>query len=250
MRKYLILISLILLPFLIASCNKSSLIYAMADFDQAFIPVFYSVYVGDLESAEKAMVNLNIKWAELNQEYEKESSASHNWQESFHMIDAWLADANSAIINNDSLQALLQLDHARYELIDLRWREGIRYHLDKVWDLEATIDIVVETTSDPMLDLMEWEEFIPMCYDVERAWILVIEEPFQPNLFQFSENKLERLEERKQQLGNMIDVFMTTVECADSCKIHEAAKAMEVAYLNYLYLFGDFQGANNNYALN
>ncbi|MFT5166710.1 MAG: hypothetical protein ACI8P3_001942 [Saprospiraceae bacterium] len=243
--KYLFMLSFLLIT---VGCNTDELKPSMVEFDQAFIPVFYYAYIGDLESAPKAMLVLDRKWDKLKTKFDNISGYTHNGLESFQMIGNWLEEADAAIRNKDLPRALVQLDHARYELMDFRWREGMSYYLDKVWDLEAAIDIVVQTSSDPMMDLIEWQEFIPMCYDVEEAWNEVLQTPLDENLFGFTPSGREVLEDRHSRLNYAILNFMTSIEYADNCKLAAAAKKMETAYLDYLYLFGDFESSKSLFA--
>lgn len=244
--KYICTLSLL---FIMSSCNEETLKPAMVDFDQAFIPVLYYTYVGDMESAERAMLVLDRRWKKLNSEFDKHAMSTHNGIETFQMVGTWLQEADCAIQNKDTLLALIQLDHARYEMVDFRWREGISYYLDKVWDLEATIDIAVQTVNDPMLDLMEWPEFIPMCYDVENAWKEMSKVQVDETLYGFSKSDKEQITLRLADLEFYIQNFMNTIDCADSCKVAEAANLMEAAYLDYLYLFGDFESSKSYFAV-
>jgi hypothetical protein len=239
-----------ILPFILMTvgCDSDDLKPSMVDFDQAFIPVFYYTYVGDLESAPKAMMVLDRKWEKLKTEFDKVSGYAHNGLESFQMIDNWLEEANHAIQDKNLPLALIQLDHARYEMVDFRWREGMTYYLDKVWDLEAAIDVVVQTTNDPMLDRMEWEEFIPMCYSVEDAWGEILQAPFDSKLFGFTRSDMDKLADRYSDLDYAIQNFIVSIQFADSCKLADAANKMETAYLNYLYLFGDFEASKSHFA--
>ncbi len=245
--KTLCILSLI---FIISSCNNEVLKPAMVEFDQAFIPVFYYSYIGDMEAADRAMLLLDRKWQQLNIEFDKHAMSTHNGIETFQMIDAWLEEANCAIQNKDSSLALIQLDHARYEMVDFRWREGMTYYLDKLWDLEATIDIAVQTVNDPLLDLMEWPEFIPMCYDVEDAWKELSNTKMDERVFNFTPEQKKSLATRHADLAFFIKNFLDTIDCADSCKVAEAANQMEAAYLEYMYLFGDFESTKSYFATN
>lgn len=245
--KHLFLLSFM---FIVSTCNTDDFKPAMVEFDQAFIPVFYYSYLGDLESAQKAMLVLDSKWNKLSIEFDKHAMSYHNGLESFQMVDAWLEDAHCAIENRDSLRALIQLDHARYEMMDFRWREGMTYYLDKVWELEATIDIVVQTVNDPMLSLLEWPEFHLMCYDVENAFNELKQTPMEKDFFSFTPVDKRLLMDRFYALEVSIKDFIALTEQPDDCTIVEAAKEMETAYLEYLFLFGDFESAKSYFALN
>lgn len=245
--KYLAFFSFLLI---LNSCKTEALEETMVSFDKAFIPVYYYSYTNDLDSAEKAMWVLDRKWEKLQAQFEQNATDAHNWQVSFQMVSNWLDEAECAINDKNADLALIQLDHARYELMDLRWREGISYYLDEVWDLEGVIDIVVQTTADPKLDLVEWQSFISMVYDVESAWSKVMDKTWETSYFDFTDTEIEEEKTRKLALGIAIKNFKTAVDYADRCEIQEAAMEMEVAYLEYIFFFGDFEATKTFYATN
>lgn len=244
--KYFFLLSFF---FLLGGCNTTVVKEAMVEFDKAFIPAYYYTYIDDLEHAEKALIVLDRKYQNLYSNFEQKATDGHNWRASFQMVAAWLDEAKAAIRANDASLAMLQLDHARYELMDFRWREGIPYYLDKVYDLEAAIDLVVEVSTDPKLDLYEWGEFELMVEDLEVAWNEVQNATWEKELFPFSRLTIEKEMERKFNLGLAIKTFAVATAYADASVIADAARTMEIAYLDYLYNFGDFEATKTYYAL-
>ena len=244
--KYIFLFAFLVL---VSGCNTSEVKEAMVEFDEAFIPTYYYTYIDDLERAEKAMIVLDRKYEHLYSKFEEAATDAHEWRTSFQMVAAWLDEADAAIRENDADLALLQLDHARYELMDFRWREAIPYYLDKVYDLEAAFDLVVEVSTDPMLDLYEWKEFETMVSDLEVAWDDVQNATWEEELFKFDAKAMDAEIERKFNLGLTIKTFIMASEHADASVVATAARNMQVAYLDYLYNFGDFEATRTYYAL-
>lgn len=241
MQKILISFFTIILLITANSCHTDELEQAMISFDQAFIPVFYYSYTNDLGSAEKAMDVLDSKWKDLQIRFERLNPPAHEWHASFQMVTAWLNEAEQAIDMKNADLALIQLDHARYELMDLRWREGMTYYLDKVWDLEATIDLAVQTGTDVLLDLEEWQDFTCMAGDVNEAWKVVDQADWKVATFGFTKTDKEEEIRRKEYLRLAIEDFMEVIKKGDRCLAEDAVKEMEIAYLNYMFLFGDFE---------
>jgi hypothetical protein len=246
-RSFLFL--LVLLSFL--SCADDHLREDMIQFDRAFIPVFYYTSVGDVEAAEIAMYPLRAKWQHYQSIYHRqEREWSEDWKENIRMVGAWLDDANCALQEKDAYRALIQLDHARYELVDLRSRAHVQnYYLDYLWDMEASMYYAIETATDPMIDLLEFNEFQMMSEDVSKAWALVLQKSIDEGLFPFGYEESRQLDERKNKLDLTVNALLKAVNTADRCQFAEAAQAIEPAYLNYLALFGDFESAKTYYAL-
>jgi hypothetical protein len=233
------------------SCTDDHLREDMIQFDRAFIPVFYYTSLGNVEAAEAAMYPLRAKWQHYQSSYHRqEREWSEDWKENIRMVGAWLEDANCALQEKDAYRALVQLDHARYELVDLRSRAHVQnYYLDYLWDMEASMYYAIETATDPMIDLMEFNEFKMMSEEVSKAWVLVQQKSIDEGLFPDIAGQNLLLDERKSKLGMAVNDLLQSVKTADRCQFAEAAQAIEPAYLNYLALFGDFESAKTHYAL-
>lgn len=227
-----------LLGFL--NCGKNVLPTTMAEFDKAFIPVLYYTQQGDLMHAKQSLSVLNEKWDALYIQFDRQAPKADHWRTSFKKVSSWLDEAAQALNDGDVRRAFVQLDHARYEMVDLRAKENIDYYLDKIWDLETAIDNVVEVSNDTMLDLLTYNEFLPMTQQIQASWQEVLIDTWEPAYFDFSELEIREEADRKFTLGLRVLDFKQDVQTADRCKIETAVKKLELAYLNYLYLFGDF----------
>ncbi len=238
--------------FLLVStaCNKDDVVKDMVEFDRAFIPAYYYSSLGNLESAEKSMFLLDAKYQKFNAKYGNKKPQSDDWNESIRLVGAWLEETKCALKDGNAQRAQIQLDHARYELMDLRWRENVNdYYLDYVWDLEASIDVVVQTSSDPMIELLSWNEFEPMCNEVLISWMNLKQRPIDHALFECSEGMDREVNFQKEKLNYAINNFEYAMGSADRCDITEAALALEPAYLNFMAMFGDFESVQSYYAL-
>jgi len=240
----------LLLLFTFGSCNDNEVKQQMVDFDRAFIPAFYYTYIGDMQKAETAMYPVNAKWQKFKQHYNKHSYGNTEWDETIHMVNNWLEFANSTIREKDADQALIFLDHARYELSEIRWKEGItNYYLDDIWELESSIDVIIQTSNDPMIDLLEWNQFKELCTDLEVTWQRIVKQQIDADLFQLNPNQVIDFNYRKRILNNQIDELMTAVESADRCQFAEAALNLEPAYLNLVIPLGNFEATETYFAL-
>lgn len=246
MNKYLKYSLLFFLLVSLWSCNKQPIEQASVTFDRAFIPVFYYTYTHDQQQAERAMLLLDQRWKKLCKQFDQYSGNAQNWRESLIKIDAWLQQSREAIGCQNLPLALVQLDHARYEWIDLRWRKSVDYYLDALWELEATIDLLVQSSSTKSRNVSEREAFLLMVYDMEGAWKQLRDQSW--NAIYFNINKNEAIA-RKQNLYQAIEEFIACAQYADYHEIHIKARAMECTYLNYLALFGDFESTETFFAI-
>lgn len=233
-------ILLMLLIFVFSSCEEKDLVQEMAAFDQLFIPAYFFAYTGDMDRAKIAIYPLKRKWESIKKTYGDEHLANEEWKRTFNFVESWLDDAELSINDNEPLRSRIHLDHVRYELMDLRWREKIDYYLDDVWDFEATMDIVLETATDPMLGLMEWHEF-QMCVDeMNLQWMELSNKVPDGEIYQFTSDDWVDLNRALKNMNREMEYLMTAVNTSDGCQFAEAAKHVEKAYLEFIYIFGDF----------
>ncbi len=234
-----ILISISILT--LNACNYKVLKKDMVLFDKAFIPVLYAVHLGDMDSAEQAMIQLDKEWQRIKKEYPLTSTGNIDRSTLKHRGDLWLTEAECAIKDGEIEHALIQLDHMRYEWMDLRFRNDIDYFLDDVWDFEATLDIATQTAYDPMIDLRDWKEFVSECYDMKDAWEMVLINKETLNDFSLSKEQETRIINHHFKMNKEVDEFLTVVEVADLDLVREKIDTVKKQYLTYIQMFS----ANN-----
>ncbi len=246
--QYYFIFALFLLT--ITSCKDKHVRNDMIKFDRAFIPVFYYASIGELSAAEKAMYPLISRWQHYQSPAHFVNKESKNWDETVRLIGAWLEGANCALQEKDAYRALIQLDHARYELADLRFRSGIEdYYLDYVWDLEVSMYMVIDVSNDQMIDLLEFNEFEMLGEELEKAWVNVLNSSYDKGLIECTPDELRYVNYQKEKFSIALVALFESIDAADRCKFADAALALEPAYLNFMAMFGDFDSTESFYAL-
>ena len=133
-------------------------------------------------------------------------------------------------------------------MMDIRWKADVDYYLDYVWDLEGSIGVAVDVSTDLMLDLLTWKEFYTISQSVLEAWEVLEQQDLDPEFFDLEKNNQLSFSLRKERLHMAIIDFLDAVDCANACKFEEAALLLEPAYFDFLALFGDFESAKTYYA--
>lgn len=231
-----------------AGCNVRTVKKGMIQFDQAFIPVFYYTYHGDMPRAKEAILFLEFQWQRFRNQYQATLPENEDWQESFRLIDDWLGDAYFTIDFNERDLALVQLEHVRFELMQLRDRNRIDYYIDYLYDFQLAMGLVAETAEDERLCLLEWSEFEELVREANTAWIAVRDHRPDAELFEFDAHQLNRLAECKSAVGTALERFNELVREADRQQVALAARAMEAKTLDLLLPFGHFESTQTYYA--
>jgi len=240
MKNLILYITLILFLFPLNACNNSLTKKEMIQLDKSLVPVFYYVYQGDLANTRLAMQPLNKQWEVYKSQYNGTNKFQQEWTHSIERADAWMEQTNLALEDGDLYGVLIQLDHARYEMMDLRWRMGMDYYLDGLWELEASISVAVDVASSPILGILGWEEFEDLCDDVWIVWSQLKKQSIEQRMYDLSNEDLQVLAQREQDLEMAIVQFLKAVDQKDGFEFAESLKQLEPAYLELLKTLGDF----------
>ena len=234
---------------MLSSCVSPTIKKDMVLFDEAFIPAWYYAYKGDLDNSRRALLPLLNNWKKIEKKYNYQFIANEDRSEAMRLIGAWLDEANCAILDNEISHAVVHLDHARYEMMELRYLIGIDdYYLDKVWDLESSIALLIDYATDDKLGLLEWEEFKEVAKDMDKAWNEVLKAQIDQELFELTETQVLQLAENKLRLNIAIDNFQEQLETADGRCFGPAAEDIKPAYINFMKVFGDYKAIQTYYA--
>lgn len=235
--------------FALSACVSPTIKKDMVKFDEAFIPAWYYTYIGDLDNARRAMLPLLNTWKQFEKKYTAQLIANEDRSESMRRVGIWLDEANCAILDEEVSRSTVHLDHARYEMMELRYLIGINdYYLDKVWDLESSIVLLIDYATDDMLGLLEWQEFREVAQDMQKAWKEVLKAQPDPELFELTETQALRLAENKLKLNIAIDEFLNQLETADGRCFGPAAEDIKPAYVNFMKVYGDYKTIQTYYA--
>jgi len=239
-----LLITIGLLCF--GACEIEDIHKDMAQFDKAFIPVLYHVYHQDATKAKKAVFNLAFQWQQFNLAYKDLLPENEDWTETFRLVDGWLHDAFVAIDGNRWDWALVQLDHVRFEWMELRMRHRIPYYLDNIWEFQMAYDLVMEVAKDPNLCMLKWDEFEELVYDLNQLWYPVGHERPVLTAWNWDQATFEQFEAHRQTIAECLDRFNESVACADRENLALDCEDINPALWQILALFGEItQGAEN-----
>lgn len=245
MRKILVIIIGLLL---LGACEVKDIHKGMVQFDKAFIPVFYHVYHQDAAKAKKAVFGLAFQWQQFNQAYSQMLPKNEDWTESFRLVDGWLHDAFTAIDGNRWDLALVQLDHVRFEWMELRMRHRIPYYLDNIWEFQMAYDLVMEVAKDPNLCLLQWNEFEELVSDLNQLWYPVEHERPLLAAWGWDPATFEQFDEHRQTIAACLERFNESVACADRENLALDCEDINPALWRTLALFGEITPGSQHFA--
>ena len=231
---------LILTVFTLPACIEADLIEDMVAVDQAYIPTVYYLRKNQLPNAKLAMVALQKEWRNLatntRKAYYEEDLAN-----TLIRVDGYLVEAATALKAEEAIDALNQLENARFEWNDLRSRYGITYYIDEAYEFQMAWDLVQETVSDPVLCWLQWQEFEQQVEDAQKAYKRLRNHPVEWELFAFNDATIALHQRQKIAFHQAWMNFAVEVDCANRENIAVAAQQVTNTFDQLLNLFGDFE---------
>ncbi len=216
-------------------------------FDQAFLPVLFYVAEGNNFEAKRAVFHLGYHWQQLRHRYEM-SKTEPDWRNTFRQVDKQLSAAFFAIDANQYERAYTQLDAVKRSLYTLRTTYHIDYYLDYIYNFQASIGVFNETVQDEMLDMLQWEDVMEMSVALNQKWNMLLAKPFDAELYEFNKDQAWKLRTTQIGVSEALDELSAAMECADREVLADAGEKLNLALLEMLRLFGDFEAAATYYA--
>ncbi len=240
--------SLILMSTLLlfAGCNPQQLRYDMAKFDKAFVSMFYAVYQQDAFEAQSNVFLLEREWQQFNQKYKGVEHFSEEWTLSFNSIDHWLGEAYRAVDAHFWEEAYTKLDHVRYEFMQFRECHDVPYYLDHLWNFQMSFEMVQNIANDPMLCLMEWQEFVGLVHEMEDHWKTVYNNEPELKIFTLDVVEEHLFNQYKSEISKNIIELGKIIDCADRAFIALTCEKIETPTYQMIRVFGN-TGANKTY---
>ena len=231
------------------ACQQDRFKEDMIAFDKAFVPVYYHITLEDNYMAKRAVFRLDFQWQKFFNKYAEQFPEDENWTEGFRRANSWLQDAYTAIATNDVATAYMQLDHFRYEMIKLRARQEMPYYLDKVWDFQIALDMVMEVVRDPELCLVEWVHFEDMVAELDASWLALKHNEPEILLYNWDKEKVKIFRTKRNELGYCFEHFKEGLLCTDDRRfIANNCDEIEPKLMELIALFGDFEANQSYYA--
>ncbi len=219
----------------------------MAHFDQAFIPLWFHVYEGNMTQAKKQVFVVNFKWQQLKNRY-GEALEDGAWQDAFCRAEEWLGDAYAAIDQNKGRLALNQLNHVRYEMMELRSQYNIPYYLDEVYRFQEIVQAVAQVVHDDQLCLLEWNELEAMIGRMNTAWVRVKQLDWDPANYELGRRGQEKIRNTQDRITAYLLSFNEQLPHANQLLLAEAARPLEREALYQMRLFGKFNAFTTYFA--
>jgi len=241
--QYPVYFTLVVLMF---SCNKPGIKKDMVHFDEAYIPVLYYVYNSELDKASNSMFLLDTRWQEFENKYQYQFSDDFDELERLRYNNDWLGDAKNAILRDDQYSALIQLDHIKYEMMEIRRSYHMEYFLDYLWDFEGALSMLSEASCEDNTLVCSTDELVFLVDETKYLWEIVRD----ANHLPFSDKTdLALFEQYKKDVSE--NMKLVEAEKYSSYKnLEVAVDETFVSFMNLLTLFGDFDSAQTFFANN
>lgn len=248
--KYLLSFTLVLVMLTLPSCKVNTFKTEMVKLDQAYVPLFTSVHFKDQANANKAVFRLAFQWQQFQNKYKDAIAQNENWAESFRNTDCWLNDAFTAVNCAEWDLAYVQLDHVRYELMQIRRLYEMPYYLDYLWDFQMAMDMVLTTIENPDVCEQEWTHFEVIMQEMNDNWRIV--EDYQPEvlIYGWDSEKYAAFKQKRKEFATYLQQFNHQyVSCSEEARYYAIDyEELEPRLFELIAFFGDFNALESYYA--
>jgi hypothetical protein len=231
------------------SCNQPGIKKDMVHFDEADVPVLHYVYHSEMEKASNSMYILDARWQQFQGKHQFLFSKDFDAMERLRYINDWLGDTNDAILRDDRHTALMQLDHIKYEMMEIRRSYKIDYFLDYLWNFEGALSMLSEASCENNTLVCSDDEMAFLIDETRLLWEMVLQAEKKPGSRAFNRIDVAQFEQYKKEVSE--NMKLVAAEKYGSYENIEAAVDKTfVSFMNLLTLFGDFESAQTFYANN
>lgn len=237
---YILLFSSVACPHLTGQVAAPHPEEAFLRFDQIFIPAWFYTRESETHKAKQAVFSLEFQWQKVRQTYATMLPPTAELRQTLETTGNWLADAYLAIDNNQPALANNLLEHAQYELRQLRSLHRIAYCLDPWFDMLEAITQVAEILNDPQLCLLEWETVEAEVEKTNGLWKKVLQQSLDARRFNWSAEQSARMRRLRQDINGKMIALDRAMSTADQDIAMQAAREAEASFLKALRLFGNF----------
>lgn len=221
----------------------------MVHFDEAYVPVFYHVYKNDLDKASSSMFLLDARWQKFQDKYQLLFKDDIDGLERLRYIDDWLCDTKDAIFRNDQFTAMVQLDHMKYEMMEIRRSYKMEYFLDYLWDFEGALSMLSEVSCEDNTLVCSPDELAFLIEEAIYLWQIVDEAENMPFSKVFGGHEMARFEQFKNEVTKNLKLVEAEKYSSQKNLAATVDRTFE-SFMNLLTLFGDFDAVNSYYAQN
>lgn len=212
----------------------------MVRFDQAFIPLWFSTELGDVQSARATVAYTEFRWQQMERTL-RLVLPEGGWTNHLDRTEGWLTDAYWAVQQGDLVLAAVELDHARFELMAMRRQLGVLdYYPDQLYQLHASLDILAEISEDPKLCLLDWHEFERLVKQAQSDWALLRDRQPDAGVYELATDQIQELNRLGQQMEQAMQSLTQRMQEAQRLEVTKAVAAADAILIQCIRLFGQF----------
>ena len=134
--------------------------------------------------------------------------------------------------------------------MDFRKRYKISYYLDRVYAFQIALDIVNETVQDDVLCWHSWDEFEQQVIEANQAWEKVLSDKPESDLLEPLEINQLNIQQQATKVTDALNILTQVVQCADREHLQLKAENTELAFQEFLQLFGNYANPKAPFAWN
>ncbi|TXF84373.1 hypothetical protein FUA23_21175 [Neolewinella aurantiaca] len=189
------------------------------------------------EDAQKA-------WTAIRGQY-RDAHLSKPLLQSAGRVDLWMLNLRNAVEYKQPGRALMAVNLMQNELTVLRPQLGLNHPADQLYEFYHQWQDIVEASNDPMLCLLEWNEFEHEFAAANATWRTYLKSRprFMDNTFPGLGKSASQSESSAVALTQGLDAFASLLKEGNHTLVAAPSRAINEMFFDYLAVITDYQSA-------
>lgn len=189
----------------------------------------------DDERFREFSVLVQRDWLTLTRDYKKVPMRPEVRQ-SIGRVDFWMGTLRNAAATSHHARGKMAINLIQNELRGIRPRYGIYHPADQLYDFYFQWQDVVAASNDPMVCLLEWNEYEALYELADKTWqnYLTTRPPYADELFPGYGERAAATETAGIALSRRLDYFATLLAQGDHTLAAEPSRIIDDLFFDYL----------------
>lgn len=239
-RSVLSLFLLILLPVVLTNCSEDQIV-EMENLERDLLLTWIALEREDGPQIAAFNSATQKDWVLLSQQY-RYATMKAPVRQSAGRVNLWMLNLRNAVHNNQPKRAMMAISLMQNELRTLRPQLGISHPADRLYDFYYQWQDVVAASNDPMMCLLDWNEYEERFELAEKSWkeYVAARPRFSDIIFPGYGRNANDAEAAAVAMTGSLDRFALILEQADHTLAAEPSRMIDDLFFDYLAVVTDY----------
>jgi hypothetical protein len=231
---------LLALSLLLTRCSDEQIV-EMETLERDMLLTWIALEREDVERAAMYNATTQQDWQLVNHQYGS-APMRPTVRQSAGRVNLWMLNLDNAIKGGQTKRAMTAINLMQNELRALRPKLGLNHPADRLYDFYYQWQDVVAASNDPMMCLLEWNEYEERFEGAVKSWeaYTSARSRFSDTLFPGYGQNAAGSEAAAVAMTQSLKSFANTLERADHTLAAEPSRMIDRLFFDYLAVVTDY----------